>query len=142
RCPADRRIEAFLNAYFGGLTREAPLRLPAARALPRHGIARELSLPADGDTYGNEYVTSYRVRNGVLHNPRSDRRTTQGTFHVSEGGLPIPGDKKAVPRAVFVALFRHALSPSGELLVVPFTSTQEPVRAFFSLLLRPIVCPE
>src|SRR5437588_12996916 len=64
RCPADRRIEAFLNAYFGGLTREAPLRLPAARALPRHGIARELSLPADGDTYGNEYVTSYRVRNG------------------------------------------------------------------------------
>jgi hypothetical protein len=88
-------------------------------------------------------VTSYRVRNGVLHNPRSDRRTTKGTFHVCEGGLPIPGDKKAVPRPVFVALFRHALTPPAELLVVPLTSAQaEPVRAFVSLLLRPVVCPE
>src|SRR5207244_1883406 len=79
----------------------------------------------------------------VLHNPRSDRRTTSGTFHVSEGGLPVPGDKKAVPRGVFVALFRQALAPPGDLLVVPFTSTQgDPLRAFFSLLLRPTVCPE
>src|SRR4051794_1494470 len=61
RCPADRRIEAYLNAHFADLTRAAPLRLPAALALPRHGIARELSLPADADTYRNEYVTSYRV---------------------------------------------------------------------------------
>jgi hypothetical protein len=143
RCPADRRIEAFLNACFGDLSREAPLQLPAARALPRHGIARELSLPADGDTYRNEYVTSYRVRNGVLHNPRSDRRTTKGTFHVCEGGLPIPGDKKAVPRHVFMTLFRQAQFPPADLLVVPLTSTQaEPVRAFVSLLLRPVVCPE
>ncbi len=143
RCPADRRIEAFLNAHFADLTRTTPLRLPEALALPRYGIARELSLPADGDTYRNEYVTSYRVRNGVLHNPRSDRRTTKGTFHVCEGGLPIPGDKKAVPRSVFVALFRHALTPPNELLVVPRTSTQpEPVQAFVSLLLRPVVCPE
>jgi hypothetical protein len=142
-CPADRRIETHLNAHFSDLTRAAPLRLPAALALPRYGIARELSLPADGDTYRNEYVTSYRVRNGVLHNPRSDRRTTKGTFHVSEGGLPVPGDKKAVPRPVFVALFRQALAPPADLLVVPRTSTQaEPVRAFVSLLLRPIVCPE
>ncbi|HEX5271718.1 MAG TPA: hypothetical protein VFW33_14570, partial [Gemmataceae bacterium] len=141
RCPADRRIEAFLNAHFG-LARVARLRLPDALALPRHGVARELSLPADGDTYGNEYVTSYRVRNGVLHNPRSDRRTTKGTFHVCEGGLPIPGDKKAVPPGAFVALFRHALTPPAGLLIVPFTSAgPEPVRAFFSLLLRPVVCP-
>jgi hypothetical protein len=133
-CPADRRIEAFLSAYFADLTRGAPLRLPAAVALPRHGIARELALPADGDTYRNEYVISYRVRNGVLHNPRSDR---------SEGGLPIPGDKKAVPRPVFVALFRQALAPPAELLVVPRTSAEaEPVGAFVSLLLRPVVCPE
>ncbi len=142
RCPADRRVAAFLSDYFGDLTADAPLRLPAAVALPRHGIARELSLPADGDTYRNEYVTSYRVRNGVLHNPRSDRRTTQGIFHVCEGGLPVPGDKKAVPRPAFVALFRHALAPPAELLVVPRTSAQaEPVRAFVSLLLRPVVCP-
>ncbi len=143
RCPADRRIEAFLNSYFADLTRGAQLRLPTALVLTRHGVARELSLPADGDVYRNEYVTSYGVRNGVLHNPRSDRRTTKGTFHVSEGGLPIPGDKKAVPRPVFVALFRQALTPPAALLAVPLTSTQaEPVGAFISLLLRPIVCPE
>jgi hypothetical protein len=142
RCPADRRIEAFLNAHFAALARASRLRLPAALALPRHGIAREMSLPADGDKYSNEYVTSYRVRNGELHNPRSDRRTTKGTFHVCEGGMPIPGDKKAVPQATFVALFRHALSPPADLLAVPFTSAQpQPVRTFFSLLLRPVVCP-
>jgi len=145
RCPADGRIEAFLNAQFADLTGTARLRLPDALVLPRHGIARELSLPADSDSCSNEYLTSYRVRNGVLHNPRSDRRTTSGTFHVSEGGLPIPGDKKAVPRPVFIALFQRALTPPENLLAVPLTSGQsevKPVQAFFSLLLRPIVCPE
>ncbi len=94
RCPADRRIEAFLDGYFADLAQPPQLRLPAALALPRHGIARELSLPAERDVYANEYVTSYRVRNGVLHNPRSDRRTTKGTFHVCEGGLPIPATRR------------------------------------------------
>src|SRR5579863_4634029 len=143
RCPADRRIEAFLNSHFADLTKSAPLGLPAAIALPQYGIARELSLPADGTTYSNEYVSSYRVHNGVLHNPRSDRRTTKGTFHVCEGGLPIPGDKKSVPRAAFVALFRQALSPPAVLLAVPRTSAQPvPTGAFVSLLLPPIVFPE
>jgi hypothetical protein len=143
RCPADRRIEAFLKQYCAEEIGSAPLRLPDALVLARYGIARELSLPAGGDTCRNEYLTSYRVRNGVLHNPRSDRRTTSGTFHVTEGGLPIPGDKKSVPRSVFVALFRQALSPPAELLGVPFTATNaKPVQAFFSILLRPVVCPE
>jgi hypothetical protein len=143
RCPSDRRIEDFLQAHFAGLTGAAPLRLPDARDLPCHGLARALSLPAEGDRFANDHLTSYRVRNGVLHNPRSDRRTTSGTFHVCEGGLPIPGDKKAVPRSVFVALFRHAVTPPDDLLTVAFTATQPgPARAFFSLLLRPIVCPE
>ncbi|MBV8554303.1 MAG: hypothetical protein JO116_01975, partial [Planctomycetaceae bacterium] len=109
KCPADRRIEAFLDDYFSDLRLPSPLRLPGeALVLPRHGLARLLSLPYDADIYGNDYVRSYRVRNGVLHNPKSDRRTTQGTFHIAEGGLPIPGDKKAVPRSVFAALFRSA----------------------------------
>jgi phosphoenolpyruvate carboxykinase (diphosphate) len=142
-CPADRRIEAFLNSRFDDLTRSDPLQLPTAIALPAYGIARELSVPADTGIYKNEYVTSYRVCNGVLHNPRSDRRTTKGTFHVCEGGLPIPGDKKAVPRGTFVALFREAMKPPADLLAVPLTATAiEPARAFVSLLLRPTVCPE
>jgi hypothetical protein len=144
RCPVDQRIEAFLNDHFADLGLSGPLRLPGeSLVLPRHGIARELSLPEGEDSYVNPYVHSYKVRNGVLHNPRSDRRTTQGTFHVAEGGLPIPGDKKAVPRAVFAALFRHAVAPPPDLMVVPYTSERpRPLRAFVSLLLRPIVCPE
>ncbi len=115
----------------------------ARGAAPRHGIARALSLPEGENSYTNPIVRSYRVRNGVLHNPLSDRRTTQGTFHVAEGGLSIPGDKKAVPRVAFAGLFRHAVAGSPELTVVPFTADRsEPLRAFVSLLLRPVVCPE
>ncbi len=143
RHPADRRIEAFLGTYFADLAGSSPLRVPDAFALPRYGVARELSIPAGKSQYANDIVTSYRVRNGVLHNPRSDRRTTEGTFHVCEGGLPIPGDKKAVPRETFVALFRQALVSPPELLTIPLTSeAAEPVRSFVSLLLRPLVCPE
>ena len=112
RCPADRRIEAFLNDHFADLAGAPRCGCPTHVVLPRHGIARELSLPRRGQL-PQRYLTSYRVRNGVLHNPRSDRRTTEGTFHVSEGGLPIPGDKKAVPRPVFAALFRPRPDAAG-----------------------------
>ena len=144
RCPADQRIESFLNGHFADLNLTTSLRLPSeSLVLPRHGIARELSLPEGADSYTNAYLSSFRVRNGVLHNPRSDRRTTEGTFHIAEGGLPIPGDKKAIPRSVFVQLFRHAMTPPSELMALPFTSqNQVPLRTFVSLLLRPIVCPQ
>jgi hypothetical protein len=33
---------------------------------------------------------------GVVHNPKNDKRTTKGVFHVVDGGLPISGDKKVV----------------------------------------------
>jgi hypothetical protein len=83
------------------------------------------------------------VRNGVLHNPRYDRRTTAGTFHVTEGGLGIPADKKAVPREVFAAMFQHAMRPPQELQQLPFTAEQaEQAATFVSLLIRPVVCPE
>ncbi len=145
RCPADRRIERFLNDHFQDVLPEGrTLRLPGRTLiLDRHGIARELSLPVRGDTFQNEIVTSYRVRNGVLHNPRSDRRTTVGTFHIAAGGLPVPADKREVPRHTFVRLFDLAVAPPPELLSLPFTSTQpDRAAAWLSLLLRPIVCPE
>jgi hypothetical protein len=153
RCPVDQRIETFLNGYFadelahgsaGAATPAEPLRVPGrALVLDRHGLTRELSLPADGDEFESEYVHSYRVRNGVLHNPRSDRRTTVGTFHVCEGGLAIPGDKRAVPKPVYVELFRHAMNPPADLQRLPFTANQEEqARYWVTILLRPIVCPE
>ena len=127
RCPADDRIEAFLRRYFPGVSGSgAELKLPdTTLVLDRHGIARELSLPVNGEQYSNDLVSSYRVHNGVLHNPRHDRRTTKGTFHVCEGGLPVPQDKKSVPRQTFAMLFREAMNPPAESLELPFTD-QEP----------------
>lgn len=143
-CPADVRIESFLQRHFDRVKGCSALKLPdLALILDRHGIARELSLPHDGDQYSNAWVSSYRVRNGVLHNPASDRRTTVGTFHVVEGGLPIPRDKKAVPRQTFAALFRHAMTPPEQLLELPFTASEaQKARVFVSLLIRPLLCPE
>jgi phosphoenolpyruvate carboxykinase (diphosphate) len=144
RCPVDARIEAFLNEHFADLELHEPMRVPGrAVVLDRHGLARELSLPANGDEFQSELLHSYRCRNGVLHNPRSDRRTTAGTFHVAEGGLPIPGDKRAVPRKTYVELFMAAVNPPRELLLVPFTANQaEAGYGWMSVLLRPVVCPE
>jgi phosphoenolpyruvate carboxykinase (diphosphate) len=144
RCPADERIEQFLARMFGDLAADDPLRLPGRTLiLDRHGIARELSLPAGGDVFKNELIESYRIVNGVLHNPRADRRTTKGTFHIVEGGLPIAADKRSVPRSVFAAMFRRAVAPPSEYSLVPFTSElSQPGHAMVSLLLRPLVCPE
>lgn len=143
-CPADARIENFLADHLKALNLKTPLRLPRRSIiLNRHGIAREMSLPMDGDDYQNDYVSSYRVRNGVLHNPTSDRRTTSGTFHVTEGGLPIPRDKKSVPQQTFAALMQAAVNPPDKVQELPFTSGREqPARSFVSLLIRPLVCPE
>jgi hypothetical protein len=141
-CPADTRIQNFLYDYLQDAV-EVP-RLPARTlVLDRHGLARQLSLPPDRDEFSSDIINSYRVRQGVLHNPKSDRRTTEGIFHVTEGGLPVPDDKKAVPKAVFGRLLRAALEPPPELLRLPFTSTlPEAAECFVSLLLRPVVCPE
>jgi hypothetical protein len=142
-CPVDTRIQAFLDEYLEESLPSGGPRLPARTfGLDRPGLARILSLPAVGDTFRSPYLTSYRVQQGVLHNPVSDRRTTKGVFHVAEGGLPVPEDKLAVPRTAFAALLTAALTPPPEVLTLPFTAGQpNAARLFVSLLLRPLVCP-
>ena len=140
-CPVDQRIQNFIFDYLENVV-DAP-HLPAATlVLDRPGLARAVSLPPSRDEHRSPILTSRRVYQGVLHNPRSDRRTTQGIFHVAEGGLPIPDDKKAVPAAVFGRLLRIALQPPEELMQLPFTAA-EPVQAscLVSLYLRPVVVP-
>lgn len=140
-CPADWRIDHFLRDYLydTGVTIQWPAR---TFILDSPGLARELSLPPDRDEVVTDIVRSYRLRQGVLHNPVNDRRTTQGVFHVAEGGLPIPDDKFAVPKIVFARLLEAALQPPPELLRLPFTSTQAAqAECFVSLLLRPVICP-
>ena len=141
-CAADQRIQTFLDSYLKGAA--ATPRLPRSTfVLDQPGLARALSLPADSTSFTSDYVESYRVLGGVLHNPRNDRRTTAGVFHVAEGGLPIPDDKIAVPRDVFARLLAHAVEAPEDLLTLPWASRQEdPARCFVSLLLRPVVVPE
>ncbi len=139
-CPADQRIQNFLHDYL----QEIPTpKLPSRTfTLDRPGLARVLSLPVDRDAFSSDIINSYRVKQGVLHNPRSDRRTTAGIFHVTEGGLPIPDDKLAVPQLTFAKMLQFALTPPSDLMRLPFTSTQaKPAECFVSLLLRPLVCP-
>ncbi|MDP6752177.1 MAG: hypothetical protein QGF56_00705 [Verrucomicrobiota bacterium] len=141
-CPTDARIQAFLDRTLEGCGCEIP-RLPTnALQLEHHGLARTLSLPPDSDSYSSDCLDSYRVEQGVLHNPRSDRRTTKGVFHIVQGGLPVPHDKKEVPKRVFAALLGQALAPPDSVMEIPFTSSQEErARLFVSLLLRPVVMP-
>lgn len=140
-CPVDARIQDFLEAYLQGA---GPVpRLPARTfVLDQPGLARELSLPAKGDHFESPLLSSYRVRNGILHNPVNDRRTTKGVFHLAEGGLEIPDDKLAVPRTAFARLLELALQPPAELARLPFTADTGPGAAcLVSLLLRPLVVP-
>jgi phosphoenolpyruvate carboxykinase (diphosphate) len=142
-CPVDTRIQSFLDRNLRDVRPHGVTRLPShtlTADLP--GMARTLSFPPGEDRFQSPYLHSYRVAQGVLHNPKNDRRTTQGVFHIAEGGLPIPKDKIAVPKAVFGSLLDMALRPPAELMTLPYTARgPEAAGLFVSLLIRPIVCP-
>lgn len=143
--PCDQRVQDFLADYFSELDADDIPCLPGETLnLDRHGVARTLSVPAQGDHFSSEIMDSYRIQQGVLHNPKSDRRTTKGVFHVTEGGLPIPNDKKAVPKIAAARLFSKALRGAPEVLkTLPFLANEkEKAKAWVSLLLRPVVLPE
>ncbi|NCG09221.1 MAG: hypothetical protein GWO81_06595 [Verrucomicrobia bacterium] len=142
--PCDQRIQSFLIEYFSDLdTAEIPQLPTLTLILDRHGVARTLSLPAGSDHFSSDIIDSYRIQQGVLHNPKSDRRTTKGVFHVAEGGLPIPNDKKAVPKLAVARLFSKALNPPSALRELPFLAQEDtPAKSWVSLLLRPVVIPE
>lgn len=145
RCPVDRHITEWLDRYLAGtgVFAEGDAKLPDPLILERHGLARMLSLPHDRDRFESSIVSSYRTWQGVCHNPAKDRRTTKGVFHVAEDGLPIAADKLVVPRLTYARLLKAALHPPDELLTLPYTSAEpRPVKAFVSLFLRPLVCPE
>ncbi len=143
-CPADQRIQDFLADYLSELNLEVAVSMPHQTfVLDRPGLSRLLSLPPDVDHFRSEIVCSYRIKQGVLHNPRSDRRTTQGSFHIVEGGLPIPDNKKALSKSAYAHLLRAAFNPPKDLMQLPFTSTQKDnAELFVSLYLRPMVSPK
>lgn len=143
-CPVDKHIHQFVDGFFKkhGIDEDQSWLPRQSFVLDRHGIARALSIPPDRDDFKSDIIQSFRTANGVLHNPKHDRRTTKGVFHVCEEGLPIADDKKAVPVLTFSRLLKAALTPPDELLQLPFTSNQEQkASTWVSLLLRPLVCP-
>jgi phosphoenolpyruvate carboxykinase (diphosphate) len=144
RCPADQRIEDFLNRYLFSNGINETIRIPGETfVLEQKGLARELSLPYHGDEFHSAYIDSYRIQQGVLHNPQNDKRTTKGVFHITAGGLPVPADKNEVPVVAYAAILAIALSPPDDLLCLPFTSDQtNPAKLWVSLLQRPIVRPK
>jgi len=132
----DQRIQDFLDDYLHGT--DAAVRLPRRTlVLDQPGLARELSLPQDADAFTSDLLSSYRLRNGVLHNPANDRRTTAGVFHIAEGGTAIPDDKIAVDRTAAARLFAAAFDAPAASLRLPYA----PVECWVSLLLRPLVRP-
>ena len=142
-CPADTRIQQFLDAYLKDVCPGGAARLPAnSFVLDRPGLARVMSLPPSADSFASPHLHSYRIAQGVLHNPKSDRRTSEGLFHIVEGGLPIAADKFATPKQVFAKFLAEALRPPAEISNLPYTADQEErAHLFVSLLLRPLVCP-
>jgi hypothetical protein len=144
RSPADRRIEGFLNSWLCEQGIDQTVSLPQASfILDQPGLARILSLPLERPEFHSPYIDSYRLLQGVLHNPRHDRRTTCGVFHIAAGGYPVPNDKCEVPATVFACLLRAALEPPEDLLCLPVSATQPDCAAIWtSLLVRPTVQPE
>jgi len=137
--PVDLRIQRFLDEVFG---KDGPQLINETFLLDQHGLARTIALPKNGDTYSNPILNTFRVTQGILHNPSKDKRTTTGVFHVVEHGLPIPDDKKAVPVSVAGEIFKAAFQAPDWLTELPFTSKSDhPTNIWLSLLLRPVVCP-
>lgn len=138
----NKRINRFFADYLK-VSADAVTVIDSAFSLDHYGLARTLSLPPDADEYANEYVTSYRIKQGILNNPKNDRRTTEGSFHIVEGGANVPFDKKAVPKGTFLKMYKEAVNPPESLLELPFTANQpQKAKTFVSLLIKPIVSPE
>ncbi|MFD0990206.1 hypothetical protein ACFQ1R_08870 [Mariniflexile jejuense] len=142
--PVDSRIQSFIDTYLKDITINKTYKLPNnTLILSKKGQAREASLPPDGSFFKSDLVSSTRLKQGILNNPLNDKRTTKGTFHIVEGPLPVPFDKKEVPKVVFAHFLHAAFNPSDALKTLPLTSNQkEQAKTMVSMLLRPTVCPE
>jgi hypothetical protein len=142
--PIAQRIQNFIDLYLEEVPDANDIKMPQHTfVLDTYGLARKMSLPPKTDKFESDIVRTYRTGQGILHNPKADKRTTKGVFHVCEGGLPIPDDKKAVPKIAFARLLKEAFNPPGELMQLPYTQNQEKkAELFVSLMLRPIVVPE
>lgn len=145
----ESRLELGIQEFSPILTEWLQSEFPGFQGFPKNvfelsqsGFARLLSLPKNENKYVNPWVTSHKTTQGVLHNNLNDRRTTVGSFHVCEGGMPIAQDKISAPRIVFQNLLKFALAAPSAALEIPYTSDNEvPTQAWATLNLAPLVSP-
>lgn len=138
--PLDTRLRSFLEKHLADVGGAA---WPAEfLELDRFRMARFLSVPSEGNVYKNSVLTSHRVLQGVLHNNKSDRRTTEGVFHVSEGGLPVPPGKISVPKHAFAKMLEIALNPPADMLRLPYFGEAEAKGSMVGLHINALCSPE
>jgi phosphoenolpyruvate carboxykinase (diphosphate) len=93
--PVDKRLQAFIDDYLKDVKFDKQIRIPNDTfVLNQPGVAREVSLPANGVKFHNEYLTSYRVKQGILNNPAKDKRTTEVHSTLLKGDCPCHWIKK------------------------------------------------
>ena len=74
-CPADQRIQNWINDYLSDVDAPIP-RLPERQLkLDRHGLSRVLSLPKGEDVHETSICKSYRVAQGICTNERTHAPT-------------------------------------------------------------------
>lgn len=108
-------------------------------------MAFELATPYNRTQYsaaGGDI--NIRIPQGLLSNPKSDKRSTVGTFHVCEIGAPVSLDKMVTSLKATTFMLAHALNPPKEMMELPFTASQpESNKAYCwtSVYLTPPVVP-
>ena len=116
RCPADERIHGFLKQHLSDCAdaiSDLPSLVPhGALVLERHGFARMLSCRRTATSSGPASSRSYRVAQGVCHNPAKRPPHHRGRLPRRRGRSASPGDKKAVPKATFARLLAARAQPA------------------------------
>lgn len=153
---SDQRIGSFLNTFYAGtpLPAGVSFNFPARKdqiVMSEPGMARKLSIPKGQSEYRTPEIESYRLgvdgKKGILHNPASSKRTTEGTFHVVEGGQLIPIGKIAVPKIVGARILSYVLNEfpknHADMMEIPYTvGTSDVLHRWVTLNSRPKVMPE
>ncbi|EDR27680.1 hypothetical protein, conserved [Entamoeba dispar SAW760] len=141
--PIDARLQTFLNSYFAECGEEVPKIPDNTFILDREGLGRVLSFPPHKQEFFCETMKSYKIKQGVLHNPAKDKRTTVGVFHICQSDVPVPADKIECPKIAFLRMLKAAFyGAPADHLIIPYTAEcKEPTKSWVSLYMRPVVVP-
>ena len=81
--------------------------------LDRPGLARVLSLPLDRDEFASDIISSYRVKQGVLHNPKATGAPRRASFTWRRAGCRFRTTSWACPRSCSRGCWQHGAHTAG-----------------------------